>query len=80
MIGMESMVLPGVTIGEGAIIGAAALVSKDVPDWVMAVGAPAKVVTQIPPMNSDYMVVYLFILRISSVEILNRFKESCINM
>lgn len=48
MIGMESMVMPGVTVGEGAIIGAAALVSKDIPDWVMAVGAPAKVVKEIP--------------------------------
>lgn len=47
MIGMESMVMPGVTIGEGAIIGAAALVSKDIPEWVMAVGAPAKPVKPI---------------------------------
>lgn len=48
MIGMESMVMPGVTVGEGAIIGAAALVSKSIPDWVMAVGAPAKPVKEIP--------------------------------
>ncbi len=47
MIGMESMVMPGVTVGEGAIIGAAALVVKDIPDWTMAVGAPAKVVKAI---------------------------------
>lgn len=42
MLGMESMVMPGVTIGEGAIIGAASLVSKDIPDWTLAVGNPAK--------------------------------------
>lgn len=48
MIGMESMIMPGVTIGEGSIIGAAALISKDIPDWVMAVGAPAKVIKEIP--------------------------------
>ena len=48
MIGMESMVMPGVTIGEGAIVGAAALVSKDIPDWCVAVGSPAKVVKMVP--------------------------------
>ncbi len=37
-------VLPGVTIGKGAIIGAGAVVSKDVPDYGIAVGNPAKVV------------------------------------
>ena len=42
MLGMESMVMPGVTIGEGAIIGAASLVSKDIPAWTLAVGSPAK--------------------------------------
>jgi acetyltransferase-like isoleucine patch superfamily enzyme len=47
MIGMESMVMPGVTIGEGAIVGATALVSKDIPEWTIAVGSPAKVVKQI---------------------------------
>lgn len=51
MIGMESMVMPGVTVGEGAIIGASALVSKNIPDWVMAVGAPAKPVKPIPIRN-----------------------------
>lgn len=48
LIGMESFVLPGVTIGEGAIIGAGSLVTKDVPAWTVATGRPAKVVKQIP--------------------------------
>lgn len=48
MIGMESMVMPGVTVGEGAIIGSAALVVKDIPAWTVAVGSPAKVVKNIP--------------------------------
>lgn len=48
MIGMESMIMPGVTVGEGSIIGATALISKDIPDWVMAVGAPAKAIKEIP--------------------------------
>lgn len=49
LVGMESFVMPGVTIGEGAIVGAGSLVAKDVPDWTIAVGRPAKVVKQIQP-------------------------------
>lgn len=47
MIGMESMVMPGVNIGNGAIIGAGSLVSKDIPAWTIATGCPARVVKQI---------------------------------
>lgn len=48
LIGMESFVLPGVTVGEGAIVGAGSLVTKDIPAWTVATGRPAKVVRQIP--------------------------------
>ena len=48
LIGMESFVMPGVTIGEGAIVGAGSLVTKDVPAWTVATGRPAKVIKQIP--------------------------------
>lgn len=48
MVGMESMIMPGVTIGDGAIIGAGSLVTKDIPAWTVATGRPAKVVKQIP--------------------------------
>ena len=48
MIGMESLIMPGVTIGDGAIVGAFSLVTKDVPAWTIATGRPAKVVKQIP--------------------------------
>lgn len=51
LVGMESFVMPGVTIGEGAIVGAGSLVSKSVPNWTIAVGRPAKVVKQIPPKD-----------------------------
>jgi acetyltransferase-like isoleucine patch superfamily enzyme len=53
MIGMESMVMPGVTVGEGAIIGAASLVSKDIPEWTIAVGSPAKVVKQVQKSDME---------------------------
>jgi acetyltransferase-like isoleucine patch superfamily enzyme len=48
LIGMESMILPGVVIGEGAIVGAGSLVTKDVPPWTIATGRPAQVIRKIP--------------------------------
>lgn len=43
-IGMNVTLLPGVTIGRGAIIGAASVVTKSIPPYAVAVGNPAKVV------------------------------------
>lgn len=51
-IGTGTLILPGVTVGEGAIVGAFSLVTKDIPDWTIAVGRPAKVVKEIP-LRSD---------------------------
>ena len=47
VVGMGSIIMPGVTIGEGAIIGAGSLVIKDIPAWSIAVGNPAKVVKKL---------------------------------
>ena len=46
--GTGTLIMPGVTIGEGAIVGAGSLVVKDIPAWTIAVGRPAKVVKVIP--------------------------------
>lgn len=46
MVGMESTIMPGVTIGDGAIIGACSTVLKDVPPYTVAIGSPAKVVKE----------------------------------
>ena len=43
-IGAGATLLPGVTIGKNAIVGANSLVSKDVPDYGVSVGSPAKVI------------------------------------
>lgn len=43
-IGAGSHVLSGVTIGTGAVIGAGSVVTRDVPPYAVAVGAPARVV------------------------------------
>lgn len=42
--GNNVMVLPGVTIGSNVVIGAGAIVSRDIPDNSLAVGIPAKVI------------------------------------
>jgi len=39
----------GVTVGDCSIIGAGAVVTKDVPDWTMVGGNPAKVIKSIKP-------------------------------
>ena len=43
-IGMNVTILKGVTIGEGAIVGACSVVTKDVPAWTVVAGNPAKVI------------------------------------
>jgi len=46
-IGAYSIILPGVTIGEGSIIGANSLVTDDIPPFSLAFGSPAKVIRQL---------------------------------
>ncbi len=45
-IGAHVNVLPGVTVGDGAVIGANSVVTKDIPANAIAAGAPAKVISQ----------------------------------
>lgn len=45
-IGENCVILPGVTIGRGAIVGAGAIVTKDLPPYCVAAGNPAKVIKQ----------------------------------
>jgi acetyltransferase-like isoleucine patch superfamily enzyme len=48
-LGTGAIVLPGVRIGKGSIIGAGAVVTRDIPPFSMALGVPARVVRQITP-------------------------------
>jgi maltose O-acetyltransferase len=43
-IGTRVIILPGVNIGKGSIIGAGAVVTKDVPEYAVVAGVPAKVI------------------------------------
>ncbi len=43
-IGAGSTILPGVTVGKHAIVGAASVVTKSIPEYAVAVGNPAKVI------------------------------------
>jgi acetyltransferase-like isoleucine patch superfamily enzyme len=45
-IGMNAMILKGVTIGDGAIIAAGSVVTRDVPSKCLAAGVPAKVIKE----------------------------------
>jgi acetyltransferase-like isoleucine patch superfamily enzyme len=47
-LGFNAIVLKGVTIGEGAIIGAGSVVTKDVPPYTIVAGNPARVIREIP--------------------------------
>jgi lipopolysaccharide O-acetyltransferase len=43
-LGEHVCVLPGVKVGRGVVVGAGAVVTADLPDFVIAVGAPAKII------------------------------------
>jgi len=63
-IGANAILLPGVTVGNGAIVAAGAVVTKDVPDFAVVGGNPAKVIkirTQkegVPAMKVLYLINY----------------------
>ncbi|MBJ7298107.1 MAG: acyltransferase, partial [Dolichospermum sp.] len=47
-IGFNCIILKGVTIGEGAVVGAGSVVTKDVPPWTIVAGNPARIIREIP--------------------------------
>lgn len=50
-VGTNSIVHPGVTVGEGAIIGSNSLVLKDIEPWTINVGSPCKVIGKRPKVK-----------------------------
>ena len=53
-IGAHSVVLPGVTIGDNAVIGAGSIVTRDIPANVVAVGNPCRVMRAITEHDKEY--------------------------
>lgn len=52
-IGFDATILKGVTIGEGAVVGAKSVVTKNVEPWTVVAGNPATVVKYLPEYNKD---------------------------
>jgi acetyltransferase-like isoleucine patch superfamily enzyme len=48
-IGFDACVLPGVTIGEGSVVGARAVVAEDVPPYTVVAGNPARFIRRLEP-------------------------------
>ena len=53
-IGANSVILPGVTIGDNSVIGAGSIVTKDIPANVVAVGNPCRVLREINDRDKEY--------------------------
>jgi len=54
-IGPRAIILPGVTIGKGAVVAAGAVVTKDVPDFAIVGGVPAKVIGERKNKDPHYI-------------------------
>jgi acetyltransferase-like isoleucine patch superfamily enzyme len=52
-IGANAVLLPGVTIGENAVVGAGSIVTRDVPSRVVVAGNPAKVIRSLEPAQAS---------------------------
>ena len=50
-VGSHSLIMPNVIIGENSIVGAFSFVNSDIPDNVIAVGVPAKVIRQVETVS-----------------------------
>lgn len=53
-VGSNTVILPGVTIGNNVVIGAGSVVTKDIPDNVVAFGVPCKVIREISDYDREY--------------------------
>lgn len=53
-LGAGVIILPGVTIGDNVVVGAGSIVTKDLPDNVIAVGNPCKVLREVNEHDKEY--------------------------
>jgi acetyltransferase-like isoleucine patch superfamily enzyme len=52
-VGARACVLPGITIGEGCVVGAAAVVTRDTAPWTIVAGNPARTIGHRPSRVHD---------------------------
>jgi acetyltransferase-like isoleucine patch superfamily enzyme len=52
-IGINAVIMPGITIGKNAVVGANSVVTHDVPDYAVVAGSPAKILKYTKPDQSD---------------------------
>lgn len=53
-LGTGAIICPGVTIGEGSVIGAGSVVTRDIPPYVFAAGNPCKVIRPLTDRDKEY--------------------------
>lgn len=53
-IGAGVVIMPGITIGKNTVIGAGSIVTRDIPDNVVAVGNPCKVLREVSQRDKEY--------------------------
>ena len=53
IIGANSTLLPGITIGKHSLVGAGSVVTKDVPDYAVVAGNPARIIKYISDLPYD---------------------------
>ena len=53
-IGGNTFIMPGVHIGSNTVIGAGSVVTKDIPDWVVAAGNPCRLIKEITEADKKY--------------------------
>ncbi len=53
-IGAGVLIMPGITIGDNVVVGAGSVVTKDLPDNVVAVGNPCKILRQVDERDREY--------------------------
>jgi acetyltransferase-like isoleucine patch superfamily enzyme len=53
LVGSHVVIMPGVTIGTGAVVGANSVVTKSVPPWTIVAGAPTRVIGKRDPVTVE---------------------------
>ena len=56
-IGANSVITAGVTLGKHSVIGAGSIVTKDVPEFSVVVGNPAKIIKQFDQLSGDWITI-----------------------